>query len=362
MLALFPQGATVPFRVSDDPILNLPARWDAGWYLGIARRGYDWHPELHGHRHSLAFFPAYPFATRYAGDLVTVPARIFNAPRFLDNGNTRVLWGGVLLSVVCFGVGAWYVFQLALLQSADSQLAFRAVALLASYPFALFYSAPYSESLFLMASCGTVLAWHRGRPRSALAWGLLTGLARSNGWTLAVGLAIDAITRFKGRRLRWGIIALGPVAGAALYCLYVYQLTGNPFEWATAQEGRGARLSPLSFITRRVATIAQRGWKGYVTSEPLDALTFLSACLALGTAAWQAFHGEWQFASWTLAYVAPALALDLPATGRMTAVLAPVFIELGRHLKGRIFWAILLLFAVGELVLAVQFFSWKPPY
>ena len=27
------------FRVSDNEMVNLPARWDAGWYLGIAREG-----------------------------------------------------------------------------------------------------------------------------------------------------------------------------------------------------------------------------------------------------------------------------------------------------------------------------------
>jgi hypothetical protein len=48
VLLLFPRDSPVPFRLSADPVLNLPARWDAGWYLGIARTGYDWRPELHG--------------------------------------------------------------------------------------------------------------------------------------------------------------------------------------------------------------------------------------------------------------------------------------------------------------------------
>ena len=32
------------FRVSDNEMVNLPARWDAGWYLGIAREGYRYDP------------------------------------------------------------------------------------------------------------------------------------------------------------------------------------------------------------------------------------------------------------------------------------------------------------------------------
>jgi hypothetical protein len=362
VLLLFPRDSPVPFRVSADPVLNLPARWDAGWYLGIARTGYDWRPELHEHRHALAFFPAYPVGMRIAGELVTVPARVFNAPRLLDNGNTRVLWGGVLLSLVCFGVGACYAFQVTLLQDGDEGAAFRTIVLLAAYPFALFFSAPYSESLFLMVSAGTVLAWLRDRPGSALVWGLLTGLARSNGWTLTFALTADAIIRRRARGVSWMVVALGPAIGALSYCVYVYTITGNPFEWATAQEGWGAALSPLSFLTRRVAGIAHQGFAGYVTANPIDVLTFLATAIAVATAVWQAYRREWLFAVWTIAYLAPALAVDLPATGRMTAVLVPVFIQLARALKGPAFAAALVLFGAGQLALAVRFFSWQPPY
>ena len=30
----------VRFRVSNNEMVNLPARWDAGWYLSIAMTGY----------------------------------------------------------------------------------------------------------------------------------------------------------------------------------------------------------------------------------------------------------------------------------------------------------------------------------
>ena len=33
-----------PLRVSDSLLLNLPVRWDAGWYLSVARIGYMWTP------------------------------------------------------------------------------------------------------------------------------------------------------------------------------------------------------------------------------------------------------------------------------------------------------------------------------
>ena len=121
-------------------------------------------------------------------------------------------------------------------------------------------------------------------------------------------------------------------------------------------------MSPLSFLTRRVAAIAQQGFLEYVTSYGVDVLTFLATVVALGTALWQALRREWLFAIWTVAYLAPAVAVDLPATGRMTAVLVPVFIQLARNLKGRAFAAAVLLLCAGQLALAVRFYSWQPPY
>ena len=40
------------------------ARWDSGWYVGIARDGYKF---AEGGRSNLAFFPAYPLSMRYTG-------------------------------------------------------------------------------------------------------------------------------------------------------------------------------------------------------------------------------------------------------------------------------------------------------
>ena len=39
--------------------MNLPLRWDAGWYLDIAVHGYRWSPAAEGQQ-NVAFFPAYP--------------------------------------------------------------------------------------------------------------------------------------------------------------------------------------------------------------------------------------------------------------------------------------------------------------
>ena len=47
---------------------NLQARWDAGWYLAIARDGYRFDPNYH-RQQNIAFFPAYPWLMRLGGPI-----------------------------------------------------------------------------------------------------------------------------------------------------------------------------------------------------------------------------------------------------------------------------------------------------
>ena len=66
------------FRVSNSEAMNLPARWDAGWYLNIASGGYRWDPQHQERQQNIAFFPGYP-----ARDLSARPLlrRLDHGPR-----------------------------------------------------------------------------------------------------------------------------------------------------------------------------------------------------------------------------------------------------------------------------------------
>ena len=77
----------------------------------------------------------------------------------------------------------------------DERTATDSVWLLASYPFALYYSAPYTESPFLLAVCAVFLAMHERRFGSAAFWGLVAGLTRPNGWLLAIPIVVLAFYR-----------------------------------------------------------------------------------------------------------------------------------------------------------------------
>ncbi len=53
-------------ELSADPLLNLPARFDAGWYGGIALDGYCFEGRF-DKQQNVAFFPALPLLMRAVG-------------------------------------------------------------------------------------------------------------------------------------------------------------------------------------------------------------------------------------------------------------------------------------------------------
>src|SRR5437588_4000489 len=65
-------------------------RYDAGWYLGIARNGYAY---VAGGRSNLAYFPLYPLLMRYVGRLFGRSAADFYL-------------GGLIVSWVAFALAA----------------------------------------------------------------------------------------------------------------------------------------------------------------------------------------------------------------------------------------------------------------
>jgi hypothetical protein len=71
---------------------------------------------------------------------------------------------------------------------------------------------------------------------------------------------------------------------------------------------------------------------------------------------------RWLYGMIILAYLAPAIAIDLPATGRLTAVLFPAFVLAASRLQRRWFAMLTVLFAAGQIWFACRFFLWETPY
>lgn len=177
----YPSGSP-PFRISENEFWNLPARWDTGWYLGIAEDGYSWSRRVQDQQ-NLNFFPAFPMLMRIGRVLL---GRLFPA-------GTRYAWSGVLISLAAFFWALLYLYRLTR-DRHNADVAVGAVTFLAAYPFALFYSAAYSESVFLLAAVAAFYHFRRDEMVLAGAWGLMVGLVRPNGCLVSVPLAVFALS------------------------------------------------------------------------------------------------------------------------------------------------------------------------
>jgi hypothetical protein len=352
-----PEVSRFPFRVSTNVVENLPARFDAGWYLTIARQGYDWNDTYRGHRNAFAFLPAFPAAMRVAGDLLTLPAKATRNP-------ARVLWGGVMVSVLCFGLALQNIRALCALDGAGGPEQARAAVIVAAYPFALYFSAPYTEGLTLLGLTGTVLALRRGSLVPAALLGLLTGLARSNGWTLSVALLAGWMVerRSEDRRAARFLVALCPLAGLGAFLAWVFHRTGNAMDWVWAQGAWGATFKPLAFWARQYHAIGRLGPVGYLQNDGVEALTLACVLWVLAMAVLLLRRRQWLYAGIIVCYLGPALAVDLLSIGRMTGVLFPASIAAASTFKGRAFIIVATVFAAGQAYFAWRFFLWLPPF
>jgi hypothetical protein len=220
-----PEQVTMFDRPS--PFWDPFTRYDSGWYYQIARHGYQFvvgGPSVGvGKPGKIAYFPLYPLLMRAAG-------------RLLGRSSADVYLGGILVSWTCFVAGMVALFFLARLDLSRRQ-AERAVLLTAIFPFAFFYGMVYTEALFLLA---TVVSFYGFRTRRWILGGVAGALAtatRVNGILMLPALAWIAWQNAQpsARDRVWAAIGLLLVpTGIGLYSLYVYQLSGNPLEWAAS--------------------------------------------------------------------------------------------------------------------------------
>ena len=359
-----------PIRAARDEHWNLPLRWDTGWYLGIATQGYQWSPGRE-EQQNVAFFPAYPLLMRAGASLLN--------PRNTPHGLNSVsdverfyvthLIAGLAVTLSSFAWGLVFVYRIARAYLPRTR-ARRAVALLCAYPFAIFFSAPYSEGLVLLASAAAFYHAQRGQWYPATAWGLLAGLTRPNGFLLSVPMSMMAAREVgavsvDSRRLASIVLAVAaPVAGMLVFSGYVMSITGNPLAWLEAHEAWGRTYTGLdALVTRPWGRVAADGLTGYVSARPIEALNAAATILALGVA-WpvsRRFGGA--HGLWIVVSLAPGLlAGGFLSAGRLTAVLFPMFLYLAARLTRAQWEATLCAFAIIQGLAATLFFTWRPLY
>ncbi|HEX4483848.1 MAG TPA: mannosyltransferase family protein [Solirubrobacteraceae bacterium] len=186
--AFNPAGLTRGLGWLGNALAAPAARWDAAWYLVIARYGYR--PDLGSFTSSRdAFFPLYPLGVRALGatGLPLVLAGVLLSTTAL----ALSLYGIHRLTTLELGSAAARAGRVLLLDkrarpssASPATVARLAVIVMAFAPMAFFLSAVYSESLYLALSVGLFYAARRGRFLAAGALAALAAATRSAGIVL----------------------------------------------------------------------------------------------------------------------------------------------------------------------------------
>lgn len=150
-----------------------PGSFDAQHYLSIAENGYRTEGDA---RLLLVFFPFYPLLIRLLGGLV---------------GNYLV--SGLIVSNLCFVLAGFVLYEL-ILPDYGRETAIRTVKFLCLTPATVLFSAPMSDSLFLLISVLTVYLTRKKRYVCASVTGFFAALTRLPGVLLVIPVLFEAIS------------------------------------------------------------------------------------------------------------------------------------------------------------------------
>ena len=353
-----------PFRVYENEWLNLPARMDTGWYFSVATEGYLYNASI-TEQQNIAFMPALPMLMRVGGKLI---------------GEHPLLAGQAIVLLACLWAFV-YVFRLAREALGDPEKAALAVGLLAAYPFAVFLGAVYTESLFLLAAAGGFYHARRQEPWPTLAFALLAGFSRPNGFLLSLPLALAVImpmvmptwrawrTATPERvgaaiKLAWPTLlaAAGAVLGVAVFSAYIWTLAGRPFAWLESHAAWGRSFEGVaSFVVGPYRELERRGVYEFVRSLPIDTMNGVGAFMALAASVPVTVRYGLAYGVFILINLLPPLMVGgWLSIGRVTVGLFPVFIWLADVIPARQRSGWLVGFAVAQGLAAALFYSWRP--
>jgi hypothetical protein len=351
-----------------EPLLSPLARWDAAWYLRIAESGYG------GSDVRAAFFPLYPLLVR------AVAAPFGASPEAL-------LLAAYVVSLAAF-LGALVLLHRLVSLELGRPIAQPALLLLAVFPAAVFFGAPYSESLFLLLAVGAFYAARTGRWAWAGAAAAGAAATRSSGVLLLLPLAMlwwssgrGASAPRAGRRLRdaaWLLLApLGLAAYAAFLGLAeddAWRFLDVQDAWsreltvplAGAWDGLGAAIDGarqlLSGQTEVVYFEKAAGDPYRIAA--INLMLFGSLVFALVACAGclrrlPKAYGAWVAASLVLPLTFPVKPQPLMSLPRFLAVLFPIFMWLALWSEERRATArVAAVSAIGLGLFTAQFASW----
>lgn len=216
-------------------------RWDGSAYIDIAQYGYG-HYQENGQHLYLVFWPLYAW-------LVRCLSFVFN----------NYMLSALIASTILYSVGTVY-FYLLLEDEFDESVARYSVIAISIYPFAFYYGAMMTESLFFAISAAFFYYLYKHNYLLVTFLGFLACLTKVQGALLSfailfeLALSSKVLTRLKNKDIKgiWtefiypGIKCVPMLFGIFLYMLINYLVDGSPIVFLTYQkEHWGNTLCPM---------------------------------------------------------------------------------------------------------------------
>jgi hypothetical protein len=303
----------VHYAASDNPLLAVWGRWDAEHYLRIAGHGYFGTEP--------AFFPLYPLLIWLVGGFT----------------GSQLIAGLVVSNVASF-LALLYLYKL-VEHEYNRHVAQRATFFVSIFPTAIFFSAVYSESLFLFLTVASFYYVRERRWLMAGIFGFFAALTRSEGVLLAAPLFIEWVVaaREGGREFfrYWVDDVVKPLIGMALvplglaaYMAYLWVINGDPLRFSHVQIHWGRYFAPpWVSISNTVHKIAAAHTTQTVANESLElAFTLLMVVvLAVGFRRLRLSYVVYM----ALSIVIPMCTASLMSMPRFALVLFPMFALFG---------------------------------
>jgi Gpi18-like mannosyltransferase len=233
-------------------------RWDAGHYIRVATNGYAGSDDPG----NPAFFPLFPMLMRGVAQMTG-----------LELTRTNLGAIGMVITGLCFLI-AVAMFARLVEEEHGKDVAWTSVLLLTLSPFSFFFSAVYTESLFLLLSTLVFMLASRQRWVWAAVCVGLASATRVTGLALAPALLLVAWRRGASSRELLSIVAISPL-GILSFMAHTWIVLDNPLAFLTAQEAwggwyeRGGKF--LELFLKRPQEI--------ISGEPLNLVVALNVTL-----------------------------------------------------------------------------------
>lgn len=199
------------------PFLDGFLRWDSGWYVHIVKSGYEY---IEGSYCSVAFFPLYPLIVKLADHVIRSPAL-----------------SAIIISNACFLLSTVMLYRLAEKKCNDA-CALKTVVLFSLFPFSFFFSAAYSESLFVFLAIYSFYCAERKRWAAASLSAMLASATRVTGVFLLPALLLRYLEEidFDFRKIKPDIayIAIVPL-GLLSFMFFLNYKFGEPLLFLKVQ-------------------------------------------------------------------------------------------------------------------------------